>query len=61
MLPCFERSSFVHYRYYEAEVVNNGFLVPVQYTSAVSILVAPRGENFGGKMVVRVVYHFSNE
>ena len=52
--PCFERSGFVHSRYDESKVVNDGFLVLVQYTFASSLVVAPRGEKFGGKMVVRV-------
>ena len=42
--PCFESSGFVHSRYYEAEVVaNDVFIVRVQYTSASSFVVAPRG------------------
>ena len=53
--PCFERSSFSHSLYDEAEVVNDGFLVRVQYTSASSLVVATCGEKFSGKMVVRVV------
>ena len=53
--PCFERSCFVHSRYDEAEVVNDGFLVLVYYTSTLSLVVARHGENFDGKMVVRVV------
>ena len=61
MRPCFECSSFVHFWYDELEVVNYGFLVRVQYTSTLSLVVAPCSEKFGGKMVVRVVCHVSNE
>ena len=56
----FERSGFVHSKYDKAEVVNNGFLVRDHYTSASSLLVAPCGEKFGGKMVVRAACHFAN-
>ena len=59
--PCFERSSFVHSWYDESEVVSNGFLVRVQYTSVLSLVVAPHGANFGWKMVVRLAHHFSNK
>ena len=59
--PCFERSTFVHSWYDEAEVVNYRFLVRVQYTPASSLVVALCGENFGGKMVIRVACHFSNK
>ena len=38
--PYFERSVFVHSRYDEAEVVNDIFLVRVNYTSASSLVVA---------------------
>ena len=41
--------------------MNYGFFVRVQYTSTLSLVVAPRSENFGGKMVVIVVFQFSNE
>ena len=61
VLPCFERYGFVHSWYYEAEVVNNGFIVRVQYNSTSSLVVAPCGEKFGGNMVVRVACHFSNK
>ena len=40
---CFERSGFVYSRYDKADVVNYGFLVCVQYTSVLSLVVAPRG------------------
>ena len=40
MRPYFERSGFVHSRYDNAEVVNNGFLVRVQYTSMSSLVIA---------------------
>ena len=58
---CLERSGFVHSKYDEAEVVNYGFLVRVQYTSMSSLVVAPRGEKFGGKMVIIVACHFANK
>ena len=35
--------------------------VRVQYTSASSLVVAPRGEKFGGNMVVRVARHFADK
>ena len=59
--PCFECSGFVHSWYYEAEVVNNGFFVRIQYTSTSSLVVAPFSEKFGGKMVVIIACHFTNE
>ena len=46
--PCFEHSDFVYSRYDEAEVVNGGFPVRVQYNLASSLVVAPRSENFLG-------------
>ena len=61
VFPCFERSGFVHSMFYDMEVVYNGFLVRVQYTSASSIVVAPRGEKFCGKMVFRVACHFNDK
>ena len=57
MIPCFERSGFVHSWYDEAEVVKDGFLVSVQYTSASSLVVASCSNKFGGKMVIIVVCH----
>ena len=59
--PCFECSGFVHSWYDEAEVVNDGFLVCLQYASAPSLVVATCGEKFGGKMVVIVLFHFANK
>ena len=41
--------------------MNNGFLVPVQYTCALSLVIAPHGEKFGGRMVVIFVGHFSDK
>ena len=58
--PYFERSSFVHSWYDESEFVNDGFLVRVQYTSTSSLVIAPCGDKFGGKMVVIFTWHFSN-
>ena len=52
---------FYHSRYDEVEVLNDGFLVYVKYTSAFSLVVAPRGEKFGGKMFARVAYQFVNK
>ena len=37
------------------------FFVHVQYTSTSPPVVAPCSEKFGGKMVVRVACHFTNE
>ena len=59
--PVFECSDFFHSWYDETEVVNNGFFVYVQYTYTLSLVVATCSESFGGKMVVRVACHFSNE
>ena len=59
--PFLERYGFVHSRYDKAELVNNGFLVHVQYTSAFSLVVTRRGNKFGGKMVVIIVYHFTDK
>ena len=42
--PFFECSGFVHCRYDKSEVVNDGFLVCVQYTSTSSLVVAPHCE-----------------
>ena len=41
--------------------MNYGFLVRVQYASALSLVVAPCREKFGGKMVIRVACHFSDK
>ena len=51
--PCFERSGFSHSWYDESEVENDGFLVRVQYTSTLSLVVEPCSEKFGGNMVVK--------
>ena len=59
--PCIEHSVFVHSRYDEAEVVNDGFIVCVHYISALSLLVSPRVKKFGGNMVVIIACHFSNK
>ena len=59
--PCFERYGFSQTRYDEAEVTSNGFLVRVQYTSTSYLVVAPRGEKFGGNMVIRIACQFVNE
>ena len=59
--PCFDCSVFVHYCYDEVEFVNDVFVVRVKYTSTLSLVVAPCGEKFGGKMVVRVECQFSNK
>ena len=56
-----ERSVFFHSRYDEAEVVNDGFLVRVQYTSASSLVITPHGKKFGGKMFIIILCHFDNE
>ena len=61
VLPFVERSVFVHSGYNEAEVVNDGFLVFLKHTSALYVVVAPHGENFCGKMVVRVACHFNDK
>ena len=61
MCPCIERSGFVHSRYDEAEVVNDGFIVRVQYASMSSLAVTPRGNKFGGNIVVRITCYFFNE
>ena len=55
--PCFELSGFFHSSHVEAEVVNDEFLVCVQYTSASSLVIVPSNWKFGGKMVVRVDSH----
>ena len=60
-LPGFERSIFSHSGCDQLEVVNDDFFVRVKYTSTSSLVVAPRSEKFGGKMVVRVACHFSNK
>ena len=58
--PCVERSHFVHPRYDEADVVDDGLIFHVQYTPASSLVVTPRGKNLGGNLIVRIVYHFAN-
>ena len=58
--PCFDISGFVHSRYDEAEVVNDGFIVHVKYTFASSLFVAPCGDKFDGEMVVRFACQFAN-
>ena len=59
--PYLERSVFFRSRYDEAEVLHNGFLVPMQYASALSLVVAPSGKKSGGNMVVRIACHFAYE
>ena len=49
---------FSLFGYNEAKVVNDGFLVRVNYTCALSVVVAPCGDKFGGKMSSRVACHF---
>ena len=61
MLPFLDHSGFVHSRYDKAEVFNDRFLASVQCTPALFLVVAPRGEKFGGKMVVRIACHFSDK
>ena len=61
MRPCLERSGFVHSGYDEAEVVSDGFLFRLQYTYASFLVVAPRGEKFGGNMVIRVACYFADK
>ena len=45
LYPCLERSYFVHTRYDKSEVVEDGLLVCVQYTSALSLVVKICGKN----------------
>ena len=59
--PCLDRSGFVYCRYDEAEVFHNVFIVGMQYASASSLLVTPRGKKFCGKNVIIIVCHFSDE
>ena len=61
MRLCLERSVFLHSRYDKVEVVNNGFLVCVQYISVSSLLVTPHGNKFGGNMVFIIACPFSNK
>ena len=58
--PCLERSFFFYYKYDNAEVVHNVFLIRVQYTSASSLVVTPLGK-FGRNMVVRIPCKFADE
>ena len=44
---CLERSSFSRSRYDKVKVVDDEFLVCMQYTVASSLVVAPQGEKFG--------------
>ena len=59
--PCLERSGFTHSSYDEADVANNGFIVRVQYTPALSLVVTPHENSLGGKMVIIITCRFSNE
>ena len=50
-----------HSRHDEEEAMNYVFLVCVKYTSALSLVVAPRSDKFGGNMVVIIACYFSNK
>ena len=47
--------------YEEDEVVNDGIIVIVKYTSAPYFVVEIRGDKFGGNMVIRVACQFSDK
>ena len=59
--PSLERSGFSHTGYDKAEVLNYGFLVSVQYTYVLYLVFITSGKKIGGKMVVIIMCHFSNE
>ena len=64
MAKCAHVSSapfFSHSWYDESEVMNNEFIICVQHTSTLSLVVAPCDEKFGGKMFVIFACHFSNK
>ena len=42
-------------------VVSYGFIVYVQYTSALFLVVAPHFYKFGGKIVIRVAGQFDDK
>ena len=50
-----------HLGYDEAEVWDYGFLVRLQYASALSIVISSHGKNLSRKMILIIAYHFSNE
>ena len=41
--------------------MNNGFIFCVYYTSTSSLVITPHSKKLGGKMVIRIVFHFSYE
>ena len=59
--PCLGRSGSSHSRYDASEVVEDDLLVSVHYASTLSIVVTPRGNDFDGNMVVRILCHFAEE
>ena len=61
MHQCLKRAVIIHCKYDKAQVVDDGLLVHVQYDSAAYIVVTPRGNKFGGKIVVKLACHFSDE
>ena len=61
MRPCLERSGFLHSRYDNAGVVEDGLLVRVKYASVSSLVVTSHSKKFCGKMVIIIVCHFFDE
>ena len=61
MRPCLDLSGFSHFRYDEADVVENGRCVSVQCTLVSYLVVTPCVKIFVGKLVTRIAYHFANE
>ena len=55
--PCLGHSIFFQSRYDKAEFVNDGCLVHMQYTSALSLVITPRGKKFGGKIIIVIACH----
>ena len=54
MRPYVERSSFAQPKYDGAEVLYNGLIVRVQYTSLSYLVVTQYGKNISGKLIVRI-------
>ena len=55
-IPCFEHSGFSHSWYDEAEVANDEYIVPFNYTSASYPVVASFSKKFSGNMVIRALF-----
>ena len=61
MRPRVESDSFFHFRYNEAEVVDDGLIVCVKYDSMFSIVVPQHDKKLCGKLLIIIANKFYNE